>query len=68
MEELRERVMDKAVGMVAMLTLKLRELNRDLDAVTDESLISRTDIELCIRGTQRELEVWKFIKTKAYGG
>jgi hypothetical protein len=68
MEELRERVMDKAVGMVAMLTNKLRELNRDLDAVTDESLISRTDIELCIRGTQRELEVWQFIKTKAYGG
>lgn len=68
MEELRERVMDKAVGMVAMLTNKLRELNRDLDAVTDESLISRTDIELCIRGTQRELEVWQFIKTRAYGG
>jgi hypothetical protein len=68
MEELRERVMDKAVGMVAMLTNKLRELNRDLDAVTDDSLISRTDIELCIRGTQRELEVWQYIKTKAYGG
>jgi hypothetical protein len=68
MEELKERVMDKAVGMVAMLTNKLRELNRDLDAVTDESLISRTDIELCIRGTQRELEVWQFIKTRAYGG
>jgi hypothetical protein len=68
MEELKERVMDKAVGMVAMLTNKLRELNRDLDAVTDDSLISRTDIELCIRGTQRELEVWQFIKTKAYGG
>lgn len=68
MEELRERVMDKAVGMVAMLTNKLRELNKDLDAVTDESLISRTDIELCIRGTQRELEIWQFIKTRAYGG
>jgi hypothetical protein len=68
MEELKERVMDKAVGMVAMLTNKLRELNRDLDAVTDDSLISRTDIELCIRGTQRELEVWQFIKSIAYGG
>jgi hypothetical protein len=68
MEELKERVMDKAVGMVAMLTNKLRELNRDLDAVTDDSLISRTDIELCIRGTQRELEVWQFIKSRAYGG
>jgi hypothetical protein len=68
MEELKERVMDKAVGMVAMLTNKLKELNRDLDAVTDDSLISRTDIELCIRGTQRELEVWQFIKSRAYGG
>jgi hypothetical protein len=68
MEELRERVMDKAVSMVAMLTNKLRELNRDLDAVTDDSLISRTDIELCIRGTQRELEIWQFIKRRAYGG
>lgn len=68
MEDLKERVMDKAVGMVAMLTNKLRELNRDLESVGEDSLISRSDIELCIRGTQRELEVWKFIKKTAYGG
>lgn len=67
MEDLKERVMDKAVGMVAMLTNKLRELNRDLESVGEDSLISRSDIELCIRGTQRELEVWKFIKKTAYG-
>jgi hypothetical protein len=67
MEDLKERVMDKAVGMVAMLTNKLRELNRDLESVGEDSLISRSDIELCIRGTQRELEVWNFIKKKAYG-
>ena len=68
MEDLKERVMDKAVGMVAMLTNKLRELNRDLESVGEDSLISRSDIELCIRGTQRELEVWNFIKKTAYGG
>ena len=67
MEDLKERVMDKAVGMVAMLTNKLRELNRDLESVGEDSMISRSDIELCIRGTQRELEVWKFIKKTAYG-
>jgi len=56
-----ERARLKAMAKVATLTFDVMECKNDLKWDNGNGIISRDQLECCLRSTERELDIWNYI-------
>lgn len=58
---MNELIMIKAMAKVHMLTIRVRELEQEIEHCFDGSLFNVDTLELMLRGTKRDLDLWNYI-------
>jgi hypothetical protein len=60
-DTIMDRAFTKAFAKIMALEYDVKNLQEELRSDTGNGIVSHDQLELCLRSTERELDIWKLI-------